>query len=86
MFTGREFANESEQAYWAWSYKHLALLDREASLSRECFNAGFYLGAQYAMHTSGELSPHLARFLEFTMWLTERSVSDQQLPLPTPPY
>jgi len=74
MFTGKEFSNQSDKIYWAWSYKHLAMLDREASVSRECFNSGFYLGAQYAMHISAELSPHVARFLEFTMWLTEREV------------
>ena len=75
MFTGKEFSNQSDKIYWAWSYKHLQMLDREASVSRECFNAGFFLGAQYAMHTSAELSPHVARFLEFVMWLTERDVS-----------
>lgn len=73
MFTGREFANQSDQAYWAWSYKHLQLLDRENPLSRETFNSGFYLGAQYAMQKSTELSPHVARFIEFMMWLTERN-------------
>lgn len=74
MFTGKEFSNQSDQIYWAWSYKNLGMLDRENVISRTCFNAGFYLGAQYAMHTSAELSPHVARFLEFTMWLTEREV------------
>jgi len=68
-----EFSKASDNAYWAWSYKHLSFLDREQALSRECFNAGFYLGAQYATRTTGEMSPHLARFLEFVMWLTDRS-------------
>jgi len=68
-----EFSKASDNAYWAWSYKHLAFVDREQTLSRECFNAGFYLGAQYATRTTGEMSPHLARFLEFVMWLTDRS-------------
>ena len=39
---------------------------------RFMFNRGFYLGAQYAMRTSSGLSPHIARFIEFMMWLTER--------------
>jgi hypothetical protein len=82
----REFSNQSDKAYWAWSYKHLQLIDREQPVSRECFNSGFYLGAQYAMHISGELSPHIAKFLEFVMWLTERSEPEptayqQELPL-----
>jgi hypothetical protein len=87
MFTGKEFSNQSDKAYWAWSYKHLAMLDREAVVSRECFNSGFYLGAQYAMQVSSELSPHVARFMEFVMWLTERSPTSEansdayQLPL-----
>ena len=68
-----EFAKASDEAYWAWSYKHLASRHRELEIPRTCFNAGFYLGAQYAIRTSGAMSPHLARFLEFVMWLTERS-------------
>ena len=90
MFTGREFSNQSEQAYWAWSYKHLDLIDRESIVSRTCFNSGFYLGAQYAVHTTAELSPHIARFLEFLMWITERNNTSElvnQLELPLePPY
>ncbi len=86
MFTGKEFSNKSDQIYWAWSYKHLQLLDRENPACRESFNSGFYLGAQYAIHTSGELSPHIAKFLEFIMWLTERNEPEptgyqQELPL-----
>ena len=68
-----EFSKASENAYWAWSYKHLASRHRELEIPRTCFNAGFYLGAQYATRVTGEMSPHLARFMEFVMWLTERS-------------
>lgn len=68
-----EFSKESDKAYWAWSYKHLHMLDRENPVCRETFNAGFYLGAQYATRVTGEMSPHLARFLEFVMWLTDRA-------------
>jgi len=67
-----EFSKSSDNAYWAWSYKHLQLLDRELPVCRESFNAGFYLGAQYATRVTGEMSPHLARFMEFVMWLTDR--------------
>lgn len=68
-----EFSKESWNAYYAWSYRHLDLIDRETELAKTCFNAGFYLGAQYATRTTGEMSPHLARFMEFVMWLTDRS-------------
>jgi hypothetical protein len=78
MFTGREFSETSNKAYWAWSYKHLEQSSRETENSRTCFNSGFYLGAQYALKTSGELSPHVARFIEFIMWLTERAENDEK--------
>jgi len=74
-----EFATVSDNAYWAWSYKHLNIIEREDPESRECFNAGFFLGAQYAMRTSGQMSPHVARFMEFVMWLTERKTEDEDL-------
>lgn len=74
-----EFARVSDGAYWAWSYKHLSVIKRETPESRECFNAGFFLGAQYAMRTSSELSPHVARFMEFIMWLTERKTVDEDM-------
>lgn len=66
-----EFADEVDSAYWSVkNSKHNFPSDTEDP--RFMFNRGFYLGAQYAMRTSGELSPHLARFMEFVMWLTER--------------
>jgi hypothetical protein len=70
MFTGREFSKESESFYWSVLRKN-GLEDTEEN--RLLFHRGFYLGAQYAMRTSAELSPHLARFMEFVMWLTEKS-------------
>ena len=70
MFTGREFSEESTSMYYAVLRKN-GWEDTEAN--RVLFHRGFYLGAQYAMRTSSELSPHLARFMEFVMWLTERS-------------
>lgn len=63
-----EFAKESERMYYATRQKN----GEDAEDPRFMFNRGFYLGAQYAMRTSGELSPHLAKFLEFVMWLTDR--------------
>jgi hypothetical protein len=69
MFTGREFSKESESFYWRTISKNDI---RDSETNRLLFNRGFYLGAQFAMKTSGELSPHLARFMEFVMWLTER--------------
>jgi len=74
MFTGREFSKESESYYWRTLHKN-DLKDSEAG--RLLFNRGFYLGAQFAMRTSSELSPHIARFVEFMMWLTEREDSDE---------
>jgi len=69
MFTGREFSKQSDSWYYAYINKNHV---NDTPELREAFNRGFYLGAQYAMRTSGELSPHIARFVEFVMWLTER--------------
>jgi hypothetical protein len=70
-FTGTEFAKQSNNAFYAVAYKYD--YDKEDKRLQELFNRGFYLGAQYAIATSTELSPHIARFLEFCMWLTERN-------------
>lgn len=67
--TSGEFSKESESMYYAVLRKNGIEGSDE---NRLMFNRGFYLGAQYAMRTSGELSPHIAKFLEFIMWLTER--------------
>lgn len=72
MFTEREFSDESSKIYYAVIRKN-GLEDTERN--RFLFNRGFYLGAQFAMHTSATLSPHVARFMEFVMWLTEREDS-----------
>lgn len=69
MFTGREFSKVSDSMYYAYITKNKL---PDTPENRTLFNAGFYRGAQYAMRTSGELSPHIARFVEFVMWLTER--------------
>lgn len=65
-----EFNKDANSAYYAVITKNHI---ENTPDNRFMFNRGWYLGAQYAMHTSGELSPHLARFMEFVMWLTERS-------------
>lgn len=69
MFTGKEFSKSSDNYYYATITKNKM---EDSVDGRILFNRGFYLGAQYAMRTSSELSPHIARFLEFVMWLTER--------------
>lgn len=73
MFTGREFSQMSDSYYYATINKN-KLPDSEDG--RLLFNRGFFLGAQYAMKTSAELSPHIARFIEFMMWLTTREGSE----------
>jgi hypothetical protein len=67
MFSGREFSKVSDSAYYAYIRKNM-LEDTEEQ--HTTFNRAFYFGAQYAMKTSSELSPHIARFMEFMMWLT----------------
>lgn len=69
MFTGREFNEDAAGIYYAVLRKNQL---EDSADNRFMFNRGFYLGAQYAVKTSSELSPHIARFMEFVMWLTER--------------
>jgi len=73
MFTGREFSQESASAYYAFIRKNKL---EDTYEMRTAFNRGWYLGAQFAMHASAELSPHIARFIEFMMWLTERETPE----------
>lgn len=73
MFTGREFSRESESYYWRVITKNDI---HDSETNRLLFSRGFYLGAQYALKTSGELSPHIARFIEFMMWITERQADE----------
>lgn len=79
-FTGREFGDKSNNIYYAYTTKNpIRDCDHSGHLVRDCpeirtvGNAMFYLGAQYAMQTSTELSPHVARFIEFMMWLTNET-------------
>lgn len=73
MFTGREFNEYSDGAYYAYITKNQI---PDTLQNRTMFNAGFYRGSQYAMRISSELSPHVARFIEFIMWLTERQETE----------
>jgi hypothetical protein len=74
--TSSEFNRAGTSAYYAVIRKN----DVEDTVDGHLlFNRGWFLGAQYAMRTSSELSPHIARFLEFVMWLTERS-DDESAP------
>lgn len=74
MFSGREFSDISNRNYYAYITKNKIADTVEG---RTLFNAGFYRGAQYAMKTSGELSPHIARFVQFVMWIVELDSSDR---------
>jgi hypothetical protein len=48
--------------------RHIEFQGTEAE--RFLFNRGFYLGAQWSARTSADLSPHIAKFIEFMVWLT----------------
>src|SRR5215831_17050688 len=54
--------------------KHLNFQGTEAE--RFLFNRGFYLGAQWSARTSTDLSPHIAKFIEFMVWLTADELPD----------
>ena len=41
----------------------------------EMFNAGFFRGAQFATKATGELSPYIAKFIEFMMWITDEPIN-----------
>ena len=54
--------------------KHINFEGTEAE--RFLFNRAFYLGAQWSARTSAELSPHIAKFIEFMVWLTGEEIPD----------
>ena len=62
-----EYNDEAAKAWFAFAAQFPDADPRTA------FNRGFFLGGQYTMRVSSSLSPHIARFIEFMMWLTERS-------------
>jgi hypothetical protein len=79
-----ELSRRGERIYYAYTTKHpIRDCDHSGHIVRDCpefrtiANAMFYQGAQYALHASAELSPHIARFIEFIMWLTDK----EELPI-----
>jgi len=50
--------------------------DLEDMSVREGFSVGFRRGAQWSAKLSGKLSPHMAAFAEFVMWIMERPEDD----------
>jgi len=66
-----QFERTIENFYFATINKNKKHIDFEGTeAERFLFNRGFYLGAQWSARTSGELSPHIAKFIEFMVWLT----------------
>jgi len=66
-----QFERTIENYYFATINKNKKHIDFEGTeAERFLFNRGFYLGAQWSARTSGELSPHIAKFIEFMVWLT----------------
>ncbi|HEX8867668.1 MAG TPA: hypothetical protein VF821_18560 [Lentzea sp.] len=43
---------------------------------REIFEMGFRRGAQWSARLTGKLSPHMAAFTEFAMWVMDRPEDD----------
>jgi hypothetical protein len=70
----------------AMDHAYFSLRDRDAYSPRELFETGFRRGAQWAIRRSGELSPHVAHFIDFVTWLAEdqpgQDVWDQFVELP----
>jgi hypothetical protein len=66
-----EFQQTIDNFYFATIAKNKAHIDFEGTeAERFLFNRAFYLGAQWSARTSSELSPHIAKFIEFMVWLT----------------
>ena len=66
-----QFERTIENFYFATINKNKKHIDFEGTeAERFLFNRGFYLGAQWSARTSGELSPHITKFIEFMVWLT----------------
>ena len=66
-----QFERTIDNYYFATIYKNKRHINFEGTeAERFLFNRGFYLGAQWSARTSGELSPHIAKFIEFMVWLT----------------
>ena len=66
-----EFQQTIDNFYFATIAKNKSHIDFEGTEAETfLFNRGFYLGAQWSARTTSELSPHIAKFIEFMVWLT----------------
>jgi hypothetical protein len=66
-----DFQQTIDNFFFATIAKNKAHIDFEGTeAERFLFNRAFYLGAQWSAKTSSELSPHIAKFIEFMVWLT----------------
>jgi hypothetical protein len=66
-----QFQQTIDNFYFATIAKNKTHIDFEGTeAERFLFNRAFYLGAQWSARTTSELSPHIAKFIEFMVWLT----------------
>jgi hypothetical protein len=66
-----EFQRTIDNYYFATIAKNKRDITFEGTEAEKfLFNRGFYLGAQWSAKTTSELSPHIAKFIEFMVWLT----------------
>jgi len=69
--TKDQFQQTIDNFYFATLAKNKRHINFEGTEAEKfLFNRGFYLGAQWSARTTGELSPHIAKFIEFMVWLT----------------
>jgi len=61
----------ANHAFYSWRDR-----DLEDMSIHEAFNVGFRRGAQWSAKLTGKLSPHLAAFAEFVMWVMDRPEDD----------
>ena len=66
-----ELSKAATSALYRYASRHPEV-DVWDEQTRLLANAMFAMGGEWAMRTSSELSPHIARFLEFISWLMER--------------
>lgn len=59
---------ETSAEFWPWYRAYMRQADTEPT-ARTAYSAGFDAGARWALKTSGELSPHIARFIELMVHL-----------------
>jgi len=72
-----QFQRTIDNFYFATLAKNKRHINFEGTeAERFLFNRAFYLGAQWSARTSAELSPHIAKFIEFMVWLTGEEIPD----------